>query len=275
MRAPTTDMMRACSPHRVTAPTAATWCSSATATSTSPGPSASGCCSSRSSAASTCGCGTTRRSGSATSGIPGSKPGHRAQPGRAGAGQRRLPGVGLRHGPRAAGAVWARDVLLAPVLVGDCFWSVVPELAAVQWLHDPAHDGPLGLHAGNPAERDRRIHRACDRLLTVALEPALAGAAPALSPPPPVSVPAPTRRPPEPAGPVVRQRPSRRPAPHPGARPRPFRRFDGFLRRAHGRRRRRAVPRRARAAARGTWCATSWTGWSTPSSAPSAGSPSA
>ena len=103
-------------------------------------------------------------------------------------------------------ALLERDVLLAPMLVGDCFWSVVPELAAVQWLHDPGRDGPLGLHAGSPAERDRRIHRACDRLLTVTPEPAPAGAAaatpmPPMPPPVLLPAPAPARRPPDPTGP--------------------------------------------------------------------------
>ena len=73
----------------------------------------------------------------------------------AGAGECRLPRVGLHHGPRAARVAGSRGVRLAPVLIGDCFWTVVPELAAVQWLHDPGRDGPLGLHARNPAERDR------------------------------------------------------------------------------------------------------------------------
>ena len=66
-------------------------------------------------------------------------------------------------------ALLDRGVLLAPVLIADCFWSLVPELAAVQWLHDPGQDGPLGRYARNRAERDRRVHRACERLLTCLL----------------------------------------------------------------------------------------------------------
>jgi hypothetical protein len=53
-------------------------------------------------------------------------------------------------------ALGDNGVRLAAVLVGDCFWSAVDELAAVQWLHDPGRDGPLGLYAavgqpGRPA----------------------------------------------------------------------------------------------------------------------------
>ena len=57
-------------------------------------------------------------------------------------------------------ALLRNDVRLAAILVADCFWNVIPELAAVQWLHDPApdRDGPVGPHAENPAERDRRIY---------------------------------------------------------------------------------------------------------------------
>ena len=106
--------------------------------------------------------------------------------------------------------LWARGVMLAPVLIGDCFWSAAPELAAVQWLHDPGRDGPLGLHAGNPAERDRRIHRACDRLLTVIPAPEFAAAGVgAVLPPSAFPVPPPAHdRPPAPAGPRPGPRPS-------------------------------------------------------------------
>src|SRR3712207_2746975 len=58
-----------------------------------------------------------------------------------------LPAL-LRHG-----------VGLAPVLVGDCLWSEVPELAAVQWLHDVDGDGALALLADSPGARDRWIRR--------------------------------------------------------------------------------------------------------------------
>lgn len=82
-------------------------------------------------------------------------------------------------------ALRSNGVVLAPVLVGDCFWAVVPELTTVQWLHDVGRDGPLGLELHDPAERDRRIHRACDRLLTVAPDAILDDAAtPATAPPP-------------------------------------------------------------------------------------------
>ena len=72
-------------------------------------------------------------------------------------------------------ALLDKSVLLAPVLVSDCFWQAVPELATVQWLHDPDRDGPLGMCSGDSAERDRRILRACDRLLAIAPEPVVAG----------------------------------------------------------------------------------------------------
>jgi hypothetical protein len=60
-------------------------------------------------------------------------------------------------------------VRLAPVLVGDCYWQEIPELAAVQWLHDPGRDGALNLVDTDwPGQRDRRIRQVCDRLLDVA-----------------------------------------------------------------------------------------------------------
>ena len=60
-------------------------------------------------------------------------------------------------------------VRLAPVLVGDCYWQEIPELAGVQWLHDPGRDEPLNLiDANRPGQRDRRIREACDRLLYIA-----------------------------------------------------------------------------------------------------------
>jgi WD40 repeat protein len=61
-----------------------------------------------------------------------------------------------RHGAR-----------LAPVLVGDCLWRSVPELAELQWLHDPERDGPLNSDVGDPSQRDRRIREICERLLHV------------------------------------------------------------------------------------------------------------
>ena len=64
-------------------------------------------------------------------------------------------------------------VRLAPVLVGDCLWREVPELAEVQWLNDPAPDEALNL-ASDAGQRDRRIRAVCDRLMeiTPAAEPA-------------------------------------------------------------------------------------------------------
>ena len=60
-------------------------------------------------------------------------------------------------------------VRLAPVLVGDCYWQEVPELADVQWLHDPGRDGALNLvDAARPGQRDGRIRQMCDRLLAIA-----------------------------------------------------------------------------------------------------------
>lgn len=48
-------------------------------------------------------------------------------------------------------ALVARGVRLVPVLVTACLWSEVPELAGVQWAHDPGRDGPLDLDADHPA----------------------------------------------------------------------------------------------------------------------------
>ena len=76
-------------------------------------------------------------------------------------------------------ALVAAGVRLAPALVGDCLWHHVPELAAVQWLHDPGRDGALGRYADNPGERDRRLVLICERLLP--LLPA-ASAAPPVAP---------------------------------------------------------------------------------------------
>ena len=158
-----------------------------------------------------------------------------------------------------------------PVLVADCFWDVVPELAAVQWLHDPGRDGALGLTPRMPAERDRRIRRACERLLTVTPEPALAGAA-AATPMPPATAcllpaPAPARR--RPIRPARRLPFSPRDVPPGSPEPGPALpvRWSPTFPRATSPARCPACPR-CRCA---TWCATSWTGWSTPSSARRAG----
>ena len=70
-------------------------------------------------------------------------------------------------------ALQAQQVRLAPVLVGACAHErVLPELAAVQWLHDPGGDGALNLDADKPGERDRRIWQASERLLNLLPEPA-------------------------------------------------------------------------------------------------------
>ncbi|MDQ3151386.1 MAG: TIR domain-containing protein [Actinomycetota bacterium] len=82
-------------------------------------------------------------------------------------------------------ALIAREVLLAPVLVGDCLWKQVPELACVQWVHGPGREGALQLVADRPGERDRRLTAVCERL--IALVPEDAGAHPTG---PPVVVPA-------------------------------------------------------------------------------------
>jgi len=82
-------------------------------------------------------------------------------------------------------ALIARGVPLAPVLVGDCLWNQVHELARVQWLHDPGREGALQLVADRPGERDRRLTAVCERL--IALVPEDAGAHPTG---PPVVVPA-------------------------------------------------------------------------------------
>lgn len=66
--------------------------------------------------------------------------------------------------------------VLAPVLVGSCGWSHVPELARVQWLHDQGREGALNLVADRPGERDRRIWQACERLLELLPAPAVGAA---------------------------------------------------------------------------------------------------
>ncbi len=61
-----------------------------------------------------------------------------------------------------------QGVRLASVLVGDCLWRHVPELAQVQWLHDPDRDGALNLVATKPGRRDQRLREICDRLIAMA-----------------------------------------------------------------------------------------------------------
>jgi hypothetical protein len=50
-------------------------------------------------------------------------------------------------------ALHAHRVRLAPILVGACpYERVLPELAAVHWLHDPGRDGALNVVADRPGE---------------------------------------------------------------------------------------------------------------------------
>ena len=98
----------------------------------------------------------------------------------------------------------------------------------MQWLHDIERDGALSLIGDHAGERDRAIRRACERLLEVTPEPALArvAPAPALPPPPAFPLPAPTRGPcpPDPTGPPPPATPPSRDVPPigpvPGAVPR-------------------------------------------------------
>jgi hypothetical protein len=62
-------------------------------------------------------------------------------------------------------ALSRHQVRLAPILIGDCLWREIPELAEVQWLHDPGREGALALHRDDVGQRDRRIRVACERLL--------------------------------------------------------------------------------------------------------------
>ena len=62
-------------------------------------------------------------------------------------------------------ALVAHGVRLVPVLVEDCLWDHEPQLAAVQWAHDPGRDGPLA--AARRREVDGRIVRVCRTLLEV------------------------------------------------------------------------------------------------------------
>jgi WD40 repeat protein len=63
-------------------------------------------------------------------------------------------------------------VRLCPVLVRECYWDRVPELASLQFAHDPRVDGPLA----DSRHRDRDIRRVCDRVVQVLSEtPAATG----------------------------------------------------------------------------------------------------
>jgi WD40 repeat protein len=62
-------------------------------------------------------------------------------------------------------ALIAHGVRLVPVLVRDCLWAQEPQLAAVQWAHDPGRDGPL--EATKPRQVNGRIVRACNKLIEV------------------------------------------------------------------------------------------------------------
>jgi hypothetical protein len=64
-------------------------------------------------------------------------------------------------------ALIRQGVRLAPVLVGDCLWEHVPELAQVEWLHKPVRDSALNLIANKPGQRDRRLREICDRLIAM------------------------------------------------------------------------------------------------------------
>jgi len=79
-------------------------------------------------------------------------------------------------------ALIARGVPLAPVLVSDCLWKRVPELARVQWLHDPGRDDALDLVADRRGERNRRLTAICERLIALVPEDAAAHPAPAQPP---------------------------------------------------------------------------------------------
>ena len=68
-------------------------------------------------------------------------------------------------------ALLTHGVRLTPVLVGDCLWPHVPELAARQWLHDPGRDGALSLVDDRIGERDRRLMQICTRLLDLLPDP--------------------------------------------------------------------------------------------------------
>jgi len=56
-------------------------------------------------------------------------------------------------------------VPLVPVLVSPCGWRHVPQLAEVQWAHDPGRDGPLDTGPLTRGERDGRVWGICERLL--------------------------------------------------------------------------------------------------------------
>jgi hypothetical protein len=72
-------------------------------------------------------------------------------------------------------ALIERGVRLAPVLVHHCLWKHEPQLAGVQWAHDPGRDGPLDADADREGERDRRLVQICEKLIE--LLPADAGPA--------------------------------------------------------------------------------------------------
>lgn len=67
-------------------------------------------------------------------------------------------------------ALLHHGLVLAPVLVGSCFWKHRRQLAQVQWLHDPDRDGALNLVAEHPGERDRRIWQVSERLVALCPE---------------------------------------------------------------------------------------------------------
>ena len=61
-------------------------------------------------------------------------------------------------------ALRARAVRLVCVLIEDCLWEYVPELAELQWAHDPERDGPLAREGMTVRQRDKEIVRICRRL---------------------------------------------------------------------------------------------------------------
>lgn len=63
-------------------------------------------------------------------------------------------------------------VRLAPVLVGECLWQEVPELARRQFLHDVG-EGALSSVRDRTAERDRRLVQVCTKLAALLPDPAV------------------------------------------------------------------------------------------------------
>jgi WD40 repeat protein len=65
------------------------------------------------------------------------------------------------------------------VLVRDCLWRYLPDLADVQWLHDPAATGSLATAEAVPGALDALVTRICTRLVDVLPSgPAMPGPSP-------------------------------------------------------------------------------------------------